>query len=99
MVLSALIGSAFIASFSTVIGASAGITSASFTLVFFIKNGIAKKRLKTMKRSNARKILSVAKSKSNSVDNIISKALKINKISHEGFTIIIKKERNYRELK
>ena len=52
-----------------------------------------------MKRSNARKILLVAKSKLNSVDNIISKALKISKISHEGFTIIIKKERNYRELK
>ena len=41
----------------------------------------------------------LAKSKLNSIENKISKALIDNEISHEGFETIINKEKNYRELK
>ena len=45
--LSATTGSISIASFTTVIGAPVGITSASFSLEFLISTGIPKKLLKT----------------------------------------------------
>ena len=45
--LSATTGSISIASFTTVIGAPVGITSASFSLEFLISTGIIKKLLKT----------------------------------------------------
>ena len=41
----------------------------------------------------------LAKSKSNSIESIISEALINNQISHEDFTTSINEERNYRELK
>ena len=41
----------------------------------------------------------LAKSKLNSIENTISKALTDNEISHENSTTIIKDERNYPELK
>ena len=46
IVLSVTIGSIFIASFATVIGAPVGIVSSSFSLVFSIFTGIVKKLLK-----------------------------------------------------
>ena len=42
-------GSISIVSFATVIGASAGITSASFSLAFLISTEIVKKVLKTIR--------------------------------------------------
>ena len=41
----------------------------------------------------------LAKSKLNSIENTISKALIDKESSHEDFTTIINEERNYRELK
>ena len=41
----------------------------------------------------------LAKSKLNSIESKISKALMNNQISHEDFMTIINEERNYRELK
>ena len=41
----------------------------------------------------------LVKSKLNSIERIISKALIDKEISHEEFTTIINEERNYRELK
>ena len=53
-VLSAPSGSVSIASFATSIGAPVGIVSASFGLVFSIRNGIVKKLLKiTRKKKKA----------------------------------------------
>ena len=46
IVLSVTIGSIFIASFATVIGAPVGIVNSSFSLVFSIFTGIVKKLLK-----------------------------------------------------
>ena len=45
--LSVTTGSISIASFATVIGATAGVTSASFSLAFSISTGIVKRLLKT----------------------------------------------------
>ena len=47
IVLYATTGSIFIASFATVIGTPAGITSASLSLAFSLCTGIVKKLLKT----------------------------------------------------
>ena len=41
----------------------------------------------------------LARSKLNSIEGIISKALIDNEISHEGFTTIFNEESNYHELK
>ena len=41
----------------------------------------------------------LARSKLNSIESKISKALMNNQISHEDFMTIINEERNYRELK
>ena len=49
-----------------------------------------------MKSKKYSKIVIPARSKLNSIESIISKALIGNKISHEDFTAIINEERNYR---
>ena len=50
-------------------------------------------------RKKHSKIVLVARSKLNSIESIISKALKDNGISYEDFTTIMNEEINYRELK
>ena len=94
-------GSISIALFAAVIGAPAGIASASFSLVFSISTGIVKKLLKATrnKKKKHNKIVMLARSKLNSIESKISEALINNEISHEDFTTIINEEKNYRELK
>ena len=96
IVLSATTGSISIASFATVIGAPVGIVSASFTLAFSISTGIIKKLLKTTrnKKKKHNKIVMLARSKLNSIESKISKALMDNEISHEDFETIINEEKN-----
>ena len=100
-VLSILSGSISIASFATVIGAPAGIIGASCGLTFSITSGFIKKFLKTTrnKKKKHNKIVMLARSKLNSIENKISKALMDNEISHEDFETIINEEKKYRELK
>ena len=50
-------------------------------------------------RKKHTKIVLVARSKLNSIESIISKALKDNEISYEDFTTTMNEEINYRELK
>ena len=85
VVLSATSGGVSIISFSSVIGAPAGIASASFTLIFSLATGITKKLpdITRKKRKKHDKILMLAKSKFNSVDTLISQALIDMDISHE----------------
>ena len=45
------------------------------------------------------KVVLLARSKLNSTEKIISKALLDNEISHEDFTAIINEEKNHQELK
>ena len=100
-VLSILVGSISIASFATVIGAPAEIVKASCGLTFSITSGFVKKFLKTIrnKKKKHNKTVMLARSKLNSIEIKISKALMDNEISHEDFETIINEEKKYRELK
>ena len=95
IVLSVTTGGISVASFATVIGASVGITSASFSLEFSICAGILKKLLKTTgsKKKKRNKIVILAKSKLKSIESRISEALINNKLSHEDFLMIINGEK------
>ena len=100
-ILSILSGSISTASFASVIGAPAGIIGASCGFTFSITSGFVKKFLKTIrnKKKKHNKIVMLARSKLNSIENKISKALTDNEISHEDFETIINEEKKYRELK
>ena len=99
--LSVATGSISIASFATAIGAPVGIMSASCSLAFSITTGFVKTFLKTIrnKKKKHNKIVMLARSKLNSIESKISKALMDNEISHEDFETIINEEKKYRELK
>ena len=90
-VLSILSGSISIASFASVIGATAGTTGASFGFTFSIASGFVKKFLKTIRNKNKKhnKTVMLARSKLNSIESKIPKALIDNEISHEDFETII----------
>ena len=100
-VLSMLSGSISITSFASVIGVPAGIIGASCSFTFSITSGFVKRFLKTIrnKKKKHNKIVMLARSKLNSIENKISKALMDNEISHEDFETIINEEKKYRELK
>ena len=100
-VLSILSGSISIASFASVIGAPAGIIGASCGFTFSITSGFIKTFIKTMrnKKKKHNKIIMLARSKLNSIESKISKALVDNEISHEDFEIVVNEEKKYRELK
>ena len=94
-------GSVSIASFATVIVTPAGIASGSLSLKFSLSTGLVKKILKTTrnKKKKHTKIGMLARSKLNSIESQISKALVNNQISHGDFLTITNEERNYQELK
>ena len=101
IVLSVATDSISIALFATAIGAPVGVMSASCSLAFSITTGFVKKFLKTTrnKKKKHNKIVMLARSKLNSIESKISKALMDNEISHEDFETIINEEKKYRELK
>ena len=99
--LSATTGGISIISFTSIIGAPVGITSASFTLIFSITTGIIKKLL-SMTRKKKKKhdqILMLAKSKFSSIETLISQALNDMNISHEEFIAIFKEKDRYGKMK
>ena len=100
-VLSILSGSISIASFASIIVVPAGIIGASCSFTFSITSGYIKRVLKTIrnKKKKHNKIVMLARSKLNSIENEISEALMDNEISHEDFEIIIAEEKKYQELK
>ena len=100
-VLAILSGSISIASFASVIGAPAGIIGASCGCTFSITSEFVKKFLKTIRNKIKKhnEIIMLARSKLNSIESKISKALMDNEISHEDFETIINEEKKYRELK
>ena len=97
IVLSATSGGVSIISFSSVIGAPAGIASASFTLIFSLATGIVKKLLDITRKKKKKhdKILMLAKSKFNSIDTLISQALINMDICHEEFITVLKEKDRY----
>ena len=100
-VISILPSSISIASFATVIGVPAGIIGASCSFTFSITSGFVKKFLKTIrnKKKKHNKIVMLARSKLNSIENKISKALMDNEISHEDFETNVNEEKKYQKLK
>ena len=76
------------------------MVSASFRLAFSISTRIAIKLLKTTRnKKNKNRMVMLARSKLNCIENKISEALINNEISHESFMTIINEEKKYRELK
>ena len=70
IVLTTTSGGTSIISFTSIIGIPAGLTSASFTLIFSLTTGIIKKLLKITrkKKKNHNKIVMLAKSKLSSIE-------------------------------
>ena len=100
-VLSILSGSSSIASLAAFIRASAGIIGASCGFMFSITSEFVKMFLKTIrnKKKKQNKFAMLARSKLNSIESKISKALMDHGISHGDFETIINEEKKYRELK
>ena len=77
-----------------VVGAPVGIASASFTLIFSLTTGIIKKLLSITRNKKKKhdKILMFAKSRLDSIENLLSQALIDMEISHEEFNAIIREK-------
>ena len=84
IVLCATSGGVSIISFTTIVGATVGIISASYTLIFSIAKGLIKILLKITrnKKKKHNNILMLAKSKLNNVGTLIFQALNDMEISH-----------------
>ena len=101
IILSATTSGISIISFTSVIGTSVGIVSASFTLIFSLSTRIIKKLLNITRNKNKKhdKILMLAKSKLNSIETLISQALIDMEISHEEYITILKEKDKYERTK
>ena len=101
IVLSVATDSISIASFAKVIGVPVGIMSNSCSLTFSINTGFVKKFLKTIrnKKKKHNKVVTLARSKLNSIECKISEALINNEINHKDFMTIMNGEKKYREFK
>ena len=99
--LSASVGTLSIASYATVVGLPVGIAGSSLTLIFTISTGINKSLLKVTKKRKKKhnKINSLAKSKLNMIDTLLSSALNDSKISNEEFANIITEKNTYENMK
>ena len=96
IVLSITTGSISIASFTNFVGTPVRMMSASCSLACSITTGIVKKLLKTTrnKKKKHNKIVTLSRSKLNSIESKISKALTNNEISHEDFMTVFNEEKN-----
>ena len=77
------------------------MASASLTLFFSLTTGIVKKLLhitKTKKKKHD-KILMLAKSKLNNIENLVSQALIDMEISHEEYIAVLKEKDKYEKMK
>ena len=101
VVLSAKSGGVCIISSVSVVGAPVGIAGACFTLIFPLTTGIIKKLLSITryKKKKHDKILMLAKSKLNSIENLVSQALTEMEVCHEWFVTIMKGEDKYEKWK
>ena len=99
--LSASIGTLSVTSYAEVVGIPVGIAGSSLTLIFTIGTGINKSLLKVTKKRKKKhnKTVTLAKSKLNMIDTLLSSALNDSKISHEKFTNIITEKNIYENIK
>ena len=101
VVLSATSSGVSIISFTSIVGAPAGIAGASLTLIFSLTIGIVKTLLNTTRNKKKKndKILMLAKSKPNSIETLISQALIDLDISQEELVRILKEKDKYEKTK
>ena len=98
--LSTSFGTLSIASYATVVGLPAGITGASLTLIFTVTTGVVKTLLNITRKKKKKhnKIIALARSKLNIIENLISQALIDFEITHEEFSKIIYEKNNYEQI-
>ena len=97
IVSSATTGGVSTISFTSVVEASVGIASASFTLTIgIVKNLLSMTRNKKKKHD---KILMQVKSKLNSIETLVSQALIDMELCHEEFIAIFKEKDNFEKMK
>ena len=101
IVLSVTSGGINIIFFTSIIGASAGLAGASFTLIFSLTTGIIKKinGSNKEKKKKRNKIVMLAKSKLNSIETLMSHVLIDLDISHEEFKTIVNEQEKYEQMK
>ena len=99
--LSASFGTLSIALHATVVGIAVGIAGFSSTLIFTVGTGLNKSLLQITKKRKKKhnKIITLAKSKLNTIETFLSSALNDSKISHEEFTNIITEKKIYENIK
>ena len=95
--LSASFGTLSIASYAAVVGIPAGITEASLTLIFTVTTGVVKTLLNITRKKKKKhnKIIVLARSKLNIIENLISQALIDFEITHKVFSKVIYEKNNY----
>ena len=98
--LSASFGTLSIVSHATV-GIPVGIAGASLTLIFTLTTGVVKKLLNVTRKKKKKhnKVIALARSKLNIIENLISQALIDFDISHEEFSKIIYEKNNYEQIR
>ena len=98
--LSASFGTLSIASYAMVVGIPAGITGASLILIFIVTTGVVKTLLNITRKKKKKhnKIIALARSKLNIIENLISQALINFEITHEEFSKIIYEKNNYEQI-
>ena len=97
--LSASFGTLSIALHATVVGIPVGLAGPSLTLIFTVTTGIVKNLLNiTRQKKKNTKIIALARSKLNMIENLISQALIDFEITHEEFSKIIYEKNNYEQI-
>ena len=98
--LSVSFGTLSIASCATVVGIPAGIAGASLTLISTVTTGVVKTLLNITRKKKKKhnKIIALARSKLNIIENLISQALIDFEITHEEFSKIIYENNNYEKI-
>ena len=98
--LSASFGTLSIASYATVVGIPAGIAGASLTLIFTVTTGVVKTLLNITRKKKKKynKIIALARSELNIIENLISQVLIDFEITHEEFSKIIYEKNNYEQI-
>ena len=91
--LSASFGTLRITSYATVVGIPAGITGASLTFIFTVTTGVVKTLLNITRKKKKKhnKIIALARSKLNIIENLISQALIDFEITHGEFSKLFMK--------
>ena len=99
--LSASFGTLSIASYAAVVGIPVGIAGSSLTLIFTIGTGVNKSLLQVTKKRKKKhnKIITLANSKLNTIETLLSSALNDSTISHEEFTNVITEKKIYENIK